>query len=246
MLMKIRPFAVFVLLVTFGAPWLPAQNDNVPGTPARALITAEARHDGEPPTLTQNDVQVLEGKTHDQVTGLVQMQGPNAALDLLIMLDDGSSWSMSNQLQDIRAFIEHQPPTTAIAVGYMRNGTVDFTSPFTTDHAKAGGSLRIPLGQPGINGSPYFSLSEVAKNWKGTGAPRREVLMITSGIDPYGVGTGLDDPYVNAAISDAQKAGVVVFSIYTPAAGHFGHSFWHGTWGQNFLSQVADATGGES
>jgi hypothetical protein len=28
--------------------------------------------------------------------------------------------------------------------------------------------------------------------------------------------------------------------------GHFGHSFWRINWGQNYLSQIADETGGEA
>ena len=28
--------------------------------------------------------------------------------------------------------------------------------------------------------------------------------------------------------------------------GHYGHSFWRINWGQNYLSQIADETGGEA
>jgi hypothetical protein len=42
------------------------------------------------------------------------------------------------------------------------------------------------------------------------------------------------------------QAGVVVYTIYSPSVGHAGHSLWRSTWGQNFLSQLADETGGES
>ena len=69
--------------------------------------------------------------------------------------------------------------------------------------------------------------------------------MITSGIDAVYMGT-YPDPYVDASVQDAQCAGVVVYSIYTPSAGHFGHSYFLAYWGQNFLSQVSEETGGES
>jgi hypothetical protein len=69
--------------------------------------------------------------------------------------------------------------------------------------------------------------------------------MITSGIDTVYVGT-YPNPYVDAAVQDAQCAGVVVYSIYTPSAGHFGHSYWRTDWGQNLLSQLSEETGGES
>jgi hypothetical protein len=57
---------------------------------------------------------------------------------------------------------------------------------------------------------------------------------------------GASDPYVDQAVEQAQRASIVIFSIYTPGAGHFGHSFWRINWGQNHLSQLSDETGGES
>ena len=69
--------------------------------------------------------------------------------------------------------------------------------------------------------------------------------MITSGIDTF-YGGGYPDPYVDTAVQDAQCGGVVVFSIYTPEAGHFGHTYWRIYWGQNYLAQLSEETGGES
>jgi hypothetical protein len=54
-----------------------------------------------------------------------------------------------------------------------------------------------------------------------------------------------NNPYVEAGIDAAQRAGLVVYTIYNPSVGHFGHSYWRNTWGQNFLSELADRTGGE-
>jgi len=68
--------------------------------------------------------------------------------------------------------------------------------------------------------------------------------LISSGIDPLG-GDELN-PYLGAAIHDAERAGIIVYTIYTPAAGHFGHDYWRINWGQNHLTQIADEAGGES
>jgi hypothetical protein len=237
LLVSVCSFVVFPLL---------AQKDTgVPGTPAQAVVTVEAKHKAQIPELGQQDVLAYEGKNRLPVTGWLPLQGEHAGLDLLILLDDGAGTDVNTQLNDLRTFINAQPATTAVGVGYMRNGTVQYAAKFTKDHEQAAKAVRLTVGEAGINGSPYFSLSEAAKQWP-EGAERREVLMITDGIDRYGTGSGLDDPYVNAAISDAQKKGIVVFSIYTRGAGHFGHSFWRNSWGQNFLSQVSDETGGES
>jgi hypothetical protein len=69
--------------------------------------------------------------------------------------------------------------------------------------------------------------------------------MITDGIDRYW-GSGPDNAYVDKVIEQAQRAGVIAYSIYTPGVGHYGHSYWRTYWGQNYLSQFSDETGGES
>jgi hypothetical protein len=51
---------------------------------------------------------------------------------------------------------------------------------------------------------------------------------------------------VDSAIEEAQRAAVIIYSIYTPGVGHYGHSFWRMNWGQNYLSQISDETGGEA
>ena len=70
--------------------------------------------------------------------------------------------------------------------------------------------------------------------------------MITDGIDHLYDGGGMEDPYVDEAVDRAQRAGVIVYAIYSPGVGHYGHSFWRTNWGQMYLSQVTDQTGGES
>jgi hypothetical protein len=167
-------------------------------------------------------------------------------LALGILIDDSGGVNLGSQLSDLRTFIQQQAPTTRVAVGYMRNGTVMLTQNFTQDHAAAAASLRLPLGYFSVEASPYLSLSDFIKRWTtDPAAPRREVLMVTSGIDTV-YGGGLQNPYLDAAIQDAQCAGVVVYSIYTPSAGHFGHSYWRTYYAQLYLSQLSEETGGES
>jgi hypothetical protein len=69
--------------------------------------------------------------------------------------------------------------------------------------------------------------------------------MVTDGVDWFGGSVG-QDPYVDEAVADAERAGVIVYAIYSPGAGHSGHSYWRAYWGQIYLSQVADETGGEA
>ena len=70
--------------------------------------------------------------------------------------------------------------------------------------------------------------------------------MASDGIDEYYGSGDLTDPYLNEAIDLAQRAGILVSVIYTPGAGHSGHDYWQAHWGQLYLAQLADKTGGES
>jgi hypothetical protein len=231
-----------VLAATPGG--LRAQDSPATGTPVHMVVTVEARHGTDVPAIQKEDVMVYQGRDRAKAADWIPLQGDRAALELFLLLDDATGSSLGSQLEDLRRFIAAQPATTRIGVGYMRNGTVEIVQNLTEDHAMAAKSLRLPIGSAGANASPYFSVSDLIKGWPE--APvRREILMVSDGIDRYGPG-GASDPYVDQAIQQAQRAGIVIFSIYAPGEGHFGHSMWRINWGQNYLSQLSDETGGES
>ena len=214
------------------------------GVPVHMVVTVEARHGKDVPVVYREDVRVLEGHDRDKVTDWLPLQGEHAGLELFVLIDDASEASLGLQLEDLRKFISAQPATTSIGVGYMRNGTADIAQNFTPDHALAAKALRLPLSSAGASASPYFSLEDLIKRWPESPV-RREVLMISDGIDRFG-GGGPSDPYIDSAVDQVQRAGVIVYAIYASGAGHFGHSFFRVSWGQNDLARIADESGGEA
>ena len=234
-------FSILTLGLLLSAGW--AQQAPPPGVPARLIVTAEARHGSAVPDIKREDVLVHQGHDRDTVTDWLPLQGDHAALELFILIDDGLNASLGSQFEDLRQFISSQPASTAIGIGYLRNGTVDMVQNLTTDHARAGKALRLPLGDQGIATSPYVCLADLIAGWKPQEV-RREILMISNGVDPL-FGAGANNPYVDNAIAAAQKTGVIVYSIYAQGVGHLGHSYWLTNWGQDYESQVADETGGE-
>jgi hypothetical protein len=228
-----------------GVQWVAAQESaSATGPAVNLVVTVEARHGSNVPDITRDDVMPYEGHDRDRVTGWLPLQGDHAGLEFFILLDDSSSVTLGSQLEDLRQFITAQPLGTKIGVAYMQNGIAQVVQNLTNDHALAAKALRLPMGNPGANASPYFSLQDLIKRWPPS-EERHEVLMVTDGIDQYW-GSGPDNAYVDTLIEQAQKAGVTVYSIYTPGAGHFGHSYWRTYWGQNYLSQLSDETGAES
>ena len=125
------------------------------GTPVHMVVTAEAHHGSDVPVIQLEDVMVYQGRDRVKTTDWIPLQGEHAALELFILLDDASGTSLGSQLEDIRRFINAQPATTRIGVGYMRDGTVAMAQNLTDDHAMAAKSLRLPIGVAGINASPY-------------------------------------------------------------------------------------------
>lgn len=226
--------------LTIGSMLLLAKEEvSTPATPTQLIVTVEARQGKEVPVMKPGDIKVFQKNARLPVTNLEAQ----AALELYILIDDASSTNLGLQFDDLRQFIQAQPPKTSIGIGYMRNATVEFTQPLTADHALAAKGLRLPLGYPGAMPSPFLSLSDLIRRWPASAA-RHEVILVSSGIDPLG-GT-ITDPYLDAAIEHAQRAGVVVYAIYEPAAGHGGHSIYQLNWGQNHLAKIAEETGGES
>ncbi len=235
---------VLFAVVASGLAVAAGQDQATEGVPVHMVVTVETRHGSSMPTIHREDVWVRQGKDRLRARDWMPLQGDRAGLQLFVVIDDGLNTSLGSQIDDLRQFISGQPATTAVGVGYMRDGTVQIAQDVTSDHALAAKALRLPLGEPGINASPYVSLVDLIKRWPETPV-RREVLMITDGIDRLWDG-GIGDPYVDEAVEQIQKAGVIVFSIYSPGVGHYSHNYWRTNWGQNYLSQVSEETGGES
>ena len=204
--------------------------------PVNMIVTVEARNGASLPALKESDVIATQGGKRLRVTGVTACQGENAAMELFLVLDDASSPS-GWRLDDLRRFINSQPATASIAIGHMHNGMVETTVKFTLDHALAAQSLRLPLGVGAA--SPYQAVSDLIKHWQGH-ADRREVVLITSGIDPHS--GNVVNPYLDTAIADAQREGIIVHTIYIPGVN--GASGLYS--GNALLEQLSPATGGKT
>jgi hypothetical protein len=100
-------------------------------------VTLEVLGDKRMPEVSREDVMVKQGKNRLKVTDWIPARGDRARLDLFILIDDACDKSLGSQLDDLRSFINAQPPRTSVGVGYMRNATVQMVQNFTNDHAAA-------------------------------------------------------------------------------------------------------------
>lgn len=212
----------------------------------RAVITVMAKSNREADLRIQTqDLDVkINGKTA-AATGWTSLSGSEGPLELVVLIDNGARSSLGTQMSDVRDFIKQLPAGSKAAIAYMQNGRAVFTGPLSADPAETLKALHLPSGTPGGNGSPYFCLSDLAQHWPSSDrSARREVVMITDGIDAYSERFDPEDPYVQSSIKDSARAGLVVYTIYWANAGRADSSSYLSSGGQNLLQIVAEATGG--
>jgi hypothetical protein len=219
-----------------------AQSDTVS---AQTVVTVVPK-DGEAPTLQRQNLKVWADGKESEVSQWQPLRGDRAGLEFVVLIDDSARSSIGLQFNDLSKFIQSLPPTALVGVAYMQNGRAAFAQNPTADHALAAKAIRLTSGPAGSNASPYFCLSDLAKHWPSEDPKnRREVLMVTDGVDRYNLRYDPDDPYLQAAITDSQRAGLIVYSIYFRDTGRIDNSGYETNSGQSLLTQVAQATGGK-
>ena len=212
--------------------------------PITTVVTALGPKYTAPPAISQSDVAVYSGKDKQNVVSWVPAQGDKANLELAIVIDDSTRIeALGNQLGDIGNFIKSQPKTCGVGVFYASNGTVQAASQFSTDHEAVAKTVRLPFGNVAAYSSIYLSIMDMIKRWPVTGA-RREMLLIADGIDRF-----RGDPFspdVDSSIERAQRAGVMIHTLYASGVGRFSRNLFEVNYGQSNLAKMADGTGGEA
>jgi hypothetical protein len=231
--------AVIVVLVLVSASHVNAQATGQ----GRAVITVLTKHGELAPHVTQQDVSAkVNGKDAD-VTGWQHFKGADDALELVVLIDAGAR-NLGRQIDEIAQFIQGQGPRTKIVVGYMQNGHVALAGPLSLDRKQVVSELRLPIG-PTAN--PYFCLSDLARNWPSQDRhARREVLLLSDGVDPDNRRFDPDDLYVQTAINDSVWAGLVVYTLSWANHAERDDSSIGENGGQSLLNELAQATGGYS
>ena len=236
-----------ILIFAAFAAYAAAQSDAIAGE-GRVIVTVLPKNEGQiPPAVQNNDVGVKVNGRVAKVTEWKRLDTPDDHVELVILIDSAARTSVGSEFGAIEIFFSHLPPNTQALVGYMANGRNMFSGQFTSDAETLKHMLHLPAGSPGANGSPYFCLSELAKNWPSKDAKaRRIVVMIGDGVDPYHGGLGQENPYVKTAMDDAARANVVVYAIYWKDKGPADNATVAENYGQNQLSSITESTGGRN
>lgn len=210
--------------------------------PVTTTVTVLSPNFTAPPALSKDDIAVYSRNTRANVASFEPVRGAKAGLQLAILIDDDASpTALGSHFQEIKDFIAAQPSTTEVGIYYASSGSAQPAAKFSSDHQAVVKKLRLPLGRfAGTSPSVYLSLKDLARNWPQNDM-RHEVLMIASGIDR--LHPGLQSPYVDQAVEQVQKSGVVVHTIYTGGF-RLANSFEQNIAWRN-LSRVAEDSGGQ-
>lgn len=207
----------------------------------RAVVTVFAKHSEIAPTVSQKDVNIKVNGKDSTVTGWVPFKGPDDALELVVLIDGGAR-NLGRQFDEITHFVQGLAPNTKVAVGYMENGRAAMAGQLSADHNQAVRALHLPAGP---TSNPYFSLSDLAQHWPSSDRKaRREVVLLSDGIDPNNQRFDPDDPYVQSAVNDSVRAGLVVYAIFWRSRPDGGDNSMVANGGQSLMNELVEATGG--
>lgn len=229
----------FLLMIGFG----PARTSSPSAGNAILTVTAAGRKDTAPPPVSKDDVQLFQGKERKQIADWEK----GDELFLAILIDDGISTDFGRVMGEAKNFIMSQPPTTHIAVGYIRDNVATMALGFTDNHELAAKAIRLPIATAAIGSSPYLGTVDLLQRWPQTG-PRRSVVLISSGIDFFRPrGSQVFNPDLDAVIERAQRQNTNIWSMYFPSSSHrFGRASFLLNYAQDNMAKLAEDTGGES
>ena len=262
---KASNLQMLIVLAVLTVAWIQAGAQTAPAStevPVNLVLTLQGHHGADLSGVNSGNLIVTEGRESAKITNLQPLQGERAGLELFIMMDNAREISNGTQIEDIRHFILTQPATTKIGVAYMDMQGPTIAQDLTADHTLAAQAVITPLANLANGQSPYTALSQLIDKWPASN-DRREVVMISTGEDATFGGSVSDkmNPYLDAVIEKAQRAGIVVFTIATgrePLHLQDEHQFISPTQntlatvgptgavlGRIYLAQVAEGTGGE-
>jgi len=232
--------------VAFVAP-APGRDDSQEGHGRTQVTVLPSAPGDQVVNIAPKDIKIKVDGKESNATSVTPLRGTARPVELVLLIDGSARASLGEQFTDINHFVSEMPAHAKIGIAYMQNGRAEMSAPPSSDPAVVLKTLHLPAGSAGSNGSPYFCLSDLAKHWPSNDRDaRRVVAMITDGVDNYERRLDLDDPYVNAAINDSVRAGIVVYSMYWQDAGRLNGSLYQNNAGQTLLQMVTQATGGYS
>jgi hypothetical protein len=238
--LSIAAIIVFALLV---GPADAQKRDRTRGTPKPVTVPVTVKLRGKPGEMQFADLEVTEDGEGQQVLSI--RRPPDNPISLAIVLQDDLSSSIGTETKGIADFVRRMPNGSRVMIGYIRSGSLDLRRKFTSDLEKAASGLRPPLGLASAGAfNPYVEIIEALRRFDSQPAGRRAIIVVSDGLD---VSRGVDSSPAQSldlqrAISEAQRRGVAIYSIYASSAASVPEMLAAN--GQSCLERLSHETGG--
>ncbi len=203
------PFAVALATALGAHAAIVREATSCSGVPTHMVVTVDAHQGISRPSVSRQDLIVYEGLDRVPVINWVALQGKSAGLELLLLINGDVPSELRSQTNALNTFISEQPITTTIAVGHLRQNSVEIVHRFTTNHSLVVEAIhRLRDSTPSYD-TPYASLTDLMEHWSPSES-RREILMIANdkGLN------NLNNSNIQSITAIAQQEGIIIYVIY--------------------------------
>jgi VWFA-related protein len=225
-----------------------AQDGRAPrGTPKPVTVPVSIRLRGPAPVEMKFVDFILreDGELQREISRRSQVDSP---MTLAILFQDDLVSSVAVEIKNMANFIRNKPGGDRAMVAYIRPGSLEVRRKFTNELDKAAQSIRAPqsLASAGAY-NPYVEIIEGLRRFDSQPMGRRAMIVVSDGID---VARGVDSSTpsqsldLQRAISEAQRRGVAIYSIFAPPAAATMAGLTLN--GQSCLQRLSDETGGRA
>jgi len=225
-----------------------AQDGRAPrGTPKPVTVPVSIRLRGPAPVEMKFVDFILreDGELQREISRRSQVDSP---MTLAILFQDDLVSSVAVEIKNMANFIRNKPGGDRAMVAYIRPGSLEVRRKFTNELDKAAQSIRAPqsLASAGAY-NPYVEIIEGLRRFDSQPMGRRAMIVVSDGID---VARGVDSSTpsqsldLQRAISEAQRRGVAIYSIFAPPAAPTMAALTLN--GQSCLQRLSDETGGRA
>ena len=218
-----------------------------PAKPVTVPVTVRVR---EPKREVEMRVISYLLREDGEMETILSVRGPaENPLTLAILIQDDLVPSVASETRGIADFIRHLPVGSRTMIGYIRSGSLEVRRKFTNDLEKAATGVRVPLGTASAGPfNPFVEIIEALRRFDAQPLGRRAIIVVSDGLD---VSRGLDSSSpgqsldLQRAITEAQRRGVAIYSIYVPAVAAIGNQLLSAN-GQGCLEKLSTETGGQA
>jgi hypothetical protein len=208
-------------------------------------VTVTSRGKEAPPPISGGDIVVRQAGKPRPVISWEPAQTSARALDLVVLIDDALPANVATRWDEFEKFLSSLPANAHVGIAYGNRGEIQFAQQPTLNHAQAAKAFRNPAALAMKDSAIYQSVETLSRAWPNN-QNQRVILLLSSGYDVNEHAGPESTISLKGAVNEAQRRGIVVYSIYARPSLQSNLNPAELLFGQNNLIHLATATGGKA